>query len=98
MSVFHVAVFTWKEGTSVDHVADFMNALTELRSQLPMLISYDFGSDLGLRDGNGEFAVVAQMATAEDVIAYLDHPLHQELVKTYVLPHAAERRAVQFTR
>lgn len=98
MSVLHVAVFTWKEGTSAEQIAAFTSALRELRPQLPMVLSYDFGPDLGLREGNGEFAVVAEMATTDDVTAYLDHPLHVELVQTYVLPHAAERRAVQIER
>jgi len=60
----HAVVFRWKEGTTDAQVAAVVSALRELPAHIPELRSYHFGPDLGLADGNGDFAVVADVDDA----------------------------------
>jgi len=95
LSVLHVAVFKWKPGTTAGAVQSLADALDELKVQAVGLISYQHGADLGVRDGTFDYGVVAEFDSAEQIGRYLDHPLHQELVATYIAPILEERRAVQ---
>ncbi|MHB1164126.1 MAG: Dabb family protein [Candidatus Nanopelagicales bacterium] len=95
MSVLHVAMFRWTDVVTDQHVDVFCDALTSMRATLPMLLSYRFGRDLGLREGNFDFGVVAELTSAEQVDAYLDHPHHLELIEDYVSWMVAVRTAVQ---
>lgn len=95
MSILHVAMFRWKPEVTEAQVAGFEQALALLPDQVGCLLSYSFGRDLGLREGNFDFAVVAELASAEEVDGYLDHPAHLRLVEEHVQMMLAERRAVQ---
>ncbi|MCX6459877.1 MAG: Dabb family protein [Actinobacteria bacterium] len=95
MSVFHVAIFRFNEGVTDDQIEWFTDGLIALKEQMPMLLSFRFGRDLGLRDGNYDYGVVAELEGPESVDVYLDHPLHQVFVEEYVTVMVAERRAVQ---
>jgi len=95
MTVLHIATFRWKDAVTEVQVPRFHQALIELRGMLPILLTYRHGTNLGLRDGNYDYGVVAEVASPEDVSRYLDHPLHQEFAKEFVVPMVAERAAVQ---
>lgn len=95
MSILHVAIFRWNDGVTDQQIDAFTDALIALRAKMPMLLSYRFGRDLGLRDGNFAYGVVAELESADMVDEYLDHALHQEFVRDFVVDMVAERRAVQ---
>lgn len=95
MSVLHVAMFRWTDAVTDQHVDAFCEALAAMRARLPMLVSYRFGRDLGLREGNFEFGVVGELTSAAEVDAYLDHPAHLALIEDYVSWMVAVRTAVQ---
>ena len=40
--------------------------------------------------------MVADFDNVEDYLVYRDHPVHQEIIKTYVQPIIANRAAVQY--
>ncbi|WP_235623968.1 Dabb family protein [Mycolicibacterium goodii] len=89
--------FRWHAGITAEQIAALTVALTALPSQIPVLLSYRFGPDLGLREGNADYAVVALLRNPRDVDTYLDHPAHIEVMRQYTRVMAAERSAVQFT-
>jgi len=91
----HVVCFRWIEGTTAAQVAAVEAALAALPAQIPELVDYRFGADLGLRDGNGDFAVVADVADAAAWRAYSEHPAHVRAIAERIQPIAAERIAVQ---
>ncbi len=95
MSVLHVAIFRFNEGVTDEQVEWFTDGLIALKAQMPMLLSFRFGRDLGIRNGNYDYGVVAELEGSELVDVYLDHPLHQVFVEDYVKVMVAERRAVQ---
>ncbi len=91
----HVVTFTWRPDATNDDVVAVIEALTSLPEQIPELLSYNFGPDLGLRDGNAHFAVVAVVESPEALLAYLDNPEHLRILKEFVVPMLVTRQAVQ---
>lgn len=92
-----MAMFEWKPGVTADQVSAFEADLATMPTVISGIQDYRFGRDLGLREGNFDFGVVAQLAGPGDVARYLDHPAHQELVSTHVVGMVATRRAVQIS-
>ena len=95
MPVLHMAMFEWKPGVTPEQI----EALCADLATMPQLIEgvrfYRFGVDLGLRPGNLDFGVVAELDSAADVDRYLDHPAHLRLVERHIVHMVAARRAVQ---
>lgn len=69
--------------------------LGELPGAIPQLRGYSFGADVGISDGNYDFAIVADVDTDQDFLAYRDHPAHQAVL-ALLREMFAERAAVQF--
>ena len=92
----HVAVFSWiPEATDEQRE----RAATELATLPPLmrgLRSYVFGADVGLAEGNAEFAIVADFEDADAYFAYRDHPAHVAVAKLAIQPIARQRMTVQF--
>jgi hypothetical protein len=97
MPVLHMAVFEWFEGVTEDQVEALCADLATMPERIEGVRSYRFGRDLGLRDANFDFGVVAELDGPEDVDRYLDHPLHLELVANHIVHMVATRRAVQIS-
>lgn len=96
MTLRHVVVFRWTPETTDADVAAVEAALAELPGQIPQIQAYAFGSDAGINDGNADFAVVADFASTDDYVVYRDHPVHRAVITELIVPHAAERAAVQY--
>jgi len=92
----HVVVFRWAAGTTAADVAEVAAGLAQLPALIPALRAYRFGPDLGLRAGNADFAVVADVDDAEGWRAYAEHPAHRAVLEERILPIVAERASVQF--
>ncbi|HUZ21852.1 MAG TPA: Dabb family protein [Acidimicrobiales bacterium] len=93
--ILHMALFRWNEDVQPDDVAAVEAELAAFRPKVPQILDYHFGADLGLRDGNGDFAVLALVATPDDLHAYLDDPAHKELTARVLAPRIASRLALQ---
>lgn len=91
----HLVTFTWRPDVTNDDVVAVIEGLTSLPAQIPELLSYSFGPDLGLREGNADFAVAAVLDSPESLPAYLDHPEHVRILKEFIAPLIATRQAVQ---
>lgn len=92
----HVVVFRWHPGTTSEQVAAVTAALRALPAEIGELAAYHVGADAGINEGNHAYAVVADFATAEDYLAYRDHPAHQAVIRDLIAPLVAERAAVQY--
>lgn len=91
----HLVTFTWRPDVTNDDVVAVIEGLTSLPAQIPELLTYSFGPDLGLREGNADFAVAAVLDSPESLPAYLDHPEHVRILKEFIAPLIASRQAVQ---
>jgi len=91
----HLATFTWQDGVTAQQVEEVSGALSKLPGHIPQIRGYQFGPDLGLRQGNADYGVCALVDTEADVSAYLDHPEHLRVVQQVIAPIRAQRMAVQ---
>lgn len=91
----HLVTFTWRPGVTNDDVVAINEALSSLPGQIPELLLYRFGPDLGLRDNNADYAVVGVLENPESLPAYLDNPEHLRILEELIAPLIATRQAVQ---
>jgi hypothetical protein len=61
----------------------------------PGTLSYTIGDDLGLRDGNWSFAIVADFTDAEAYRAYDHDPAHNQ-ARAVLLPLTEQIARIQF--
>jgi hypothetical protein len=88
--IHHIVTFIWNEQTTPADVERVQARLAELPGEVPVLLGYTFGSDIGLTEGNGDFAIVATVAEVAHLAEYASHPRHVEVV--------ADLRAMARTR
>jgi hypothetical protein len=93
----HCVTFRFVEGVTDDAIDVLEQRLAGLPDAIPEIAAYWYGRDLGLRDTNADFAVVADFLDEAAFLSYSTHPAHVELIRTAVEPIAAERNAVQFS-
>ncbi len=92
----HVVTFHWNSDSTPEHVQALEQALAGLPALIPGLRRYAFGPDVGINDGNGDFAVVAEFDSREDYLVYRDDEEHGRIIRTLIAPFLATRTAVQF--
>jgi hypothetical protein len=91
----HVVVFRFKPGTSDQQVDEIERGLAGLPAPLPETRSYAYGRDLGMREGNGDFAVVAEFDDEAGWLAYQKDQEHRRVIEQLTVPVTSERLAVQ---
>ncbi|CAN5685726.1 Dabb family protein [soil metagenome] len=96
MSLRHLVLLRFHEGTGPDQIEAVATALRTLPGQIPELQGYLVGPDLGLADGNFEFGIAADFASQADYEVYRDHPAHQAVIHDLIAPLVAARSAVQY--
>ncbi|MBM3675816.1 MAG: Dabb family protein [Actinobacteria bacterium] len=92
----HVSLLTWKPDTSADAVAAVTAALSALPAEIPELVDYRVGPDLGIDPANASFAVIGEFASPADYATYRDHPAHRTAAERHILPILAARTALQY--
>lgn len=90
----HVVVFEWKDGTTAERVAQFASDLAALPAKIPEIRDYRFGNDVGITDGNADFALVADFDDDAGYRRYATHPDHLPVIER-VKPIIGRRMAVQ---
>ena len=92
----HVAVFTWKPGTTDEQITALATGLAALPGLIPEIRAYRFGADVGLAEGNADFAVVAEFDSVEGYRAYAAHPAHLDVIERLLAPIRERRVGLQF--
>jgi quinol monooxygenase YgiN len=92
----HVVLFTWDDEMTEELERQFAAELTALATRTKGVLSYHAGPDLGLVEGNFDFAVVGDFEDAESYLGYRDHPEHQEIITRISRPHIKTRASVQY--
>ena len=95
MTVTHVVMFRWKEGTEAAAVDRVTESLLALTAQVAGIDSYLCGADIGLSPGAHDYAIVGRFASRDAFGAYRDHPEHQRILKELIGPALADRVVVQ---
>lgn len=80
----NVVLARLKDGVKDEDVRAMIAALRQIRT--PGLVSISVGQDLGLRDGNWDVAVVADLQDAESYRQYDSDPEHNRIRRDVVAP------------
>lgn len=89
----NVILVKLKPGHDAAEVADIQDDFRRLN--FPGVLSYTIGSDLGLREGNWSFAIVADFTDADAYKTYDLDPAHNR-ARARLAPLAAEIARAQF--
>lgn len=92
----HVVLFRWVPEATQEQKERVASELRRLPSVVPSLRAYHVGSDVGVNQGNFEFAVAADFDDVDGYLAYRDHPEHRAIISQFIQPIAGQRAAVQF--
>src|SRR5271166_6146639 len=92
----HVVVFRWTPDATQEQKQRVAAELRRLPALLPVLRAYHVGADLGLAEGNFEFAVVADFDDLGGLQTYRDNPEHRAVIAQYIQLITAQRAAVQY--
>jgi hypothetical protein len=93
--ILHIAQFTWKPEVTAADVDALTAALEEMAAQIPQLLSYRAAPNLRVRPSATDYACAGIVADADDLAAYLDHPLHKAVYEQHLGRMVAERTAAQ---
>ena len=92
----HIALFRWKPEATAEDVSKIEAALHRLPGKIPCIQSYRFGRDLGVQEGNADFALVADFSDEEGLAVYANHPDHLAVIQNLIRPIMAQREAIQY--
>jgi hypothetical protein len=92
----HMVMFRWTAEATQEQKQRVATELRRLPALLPVLRAYHVGADLGINEGNFEFAAVADFDDLEGYQTYRDNPEHRAIIAEFILPVTADRAAVQY--
>ena len=93
----HVAVFRWRDGVDKEKQTTVLNeALDRMAEQIPGLLSFERGGDLGLYPRTFDFALVARFADEDALRAYKGNGVHEQVFQGYIEPVLDVQGSVQF--
>ncbi|MDZ7679174.1 MAG: Dabb family protein [Acidimicrobiales bacterium] len=93
----HCVTFRFVDGATDEAIAAFEAGLSALPAAIDDIKGYWYGRDLGLRDTNADFAVIADFADEAGYRTYAGHTAHRAVIRDLADPIVAERNAVQFS-
>ncbi len=93
--VTHVALYTWKPGTTDQQIRALTDALTALPALIPEVRSFRVGADAGVSPANDAFAVVAEFDDLDAFRRYAADPHHLDVIEGLLKPILGTRHAVQ---
>jgi len=92
----HAVTFRWTEDATEEQKKQVAAEVARLPSLVPSLRALRFGPDLGINEGNFDFAVVADFDDVAGYVTYRDHPEHRAIIDRVIRPIVAQRAGVQF--
>ena len=93
--VTHVVIFNWVAGTTAQQISALGEALDRMADDVGDFASIRHGPDLGFRETNGDYALIATFPDKAAWAAYQAHPQHKAFVASVVTPLQASRTAIQ---
>jgi hypothetical protein len=92
----HVVMFRWTQDATEEQKQRVAAELSRLPALLPVLRAYRMGADLGVSEGNFEWAAVADFDDLDGYLTYRDNPEHRAIIAEFIRPIIAERAAIQY--
>ena len=91
----HIVLMKWHKEISEQAVEEISSALDRLHAKTSLLLDYRHGIDLGIGEGNWDYAVIATFANKKHYEIFRDDPEHRELIEKLILPWRSKRAAIQ---
>jgi len=92
----HCVMFRFEDSVTEAQIAAMSAALDALPGQIPEIVAYRHGPDLGIGPANFAYAITADFASVDDFATYRDHPEHQRFIADHITGKVTDRGAVQF--
>ena len=92
----HIAMFRFAPETTPDQIELMVEGLRSLPGHIPEVRAFTIGRDLGLREGNWDYAVVADFDDVDGWRVYAADAVHQQVIAEQITPIITERTSVQF--
>ena len=89
-------MFRWTPEATQEQKQRVTAELSRLPALLPVLRAYHMGADLGINEGNFEWAAVADFDDLQGYLTYRDNPVHRAIIAEFIRPIVAERAAIQY--
>lgn len=97
MSTFrHNIMVRFREDATNTQIAEFFDGLAAMPDQIDVIRNFQFGPDLGVREGSLDAALVADFDSEEDWRVYSEHPFHQRFIHEVFRPLVEEAVRVQY--
>lgn len=93
--LMHCVTVTFTASTTDEQIESFRKGAEHLAQTITLAKSYRHGRDLGQRQGNAHYAIVAEFESVEDFKAYLKHPAHVAFATEQLIPLADTWQTVQ---
>ncbi len=94
--ITHIVTFRWKGDAPTDQSTRVSAGLATLPALVPSLRTYHFGADVGARDGNFDYAVVATFDDLDGWREYDQSADHNRVADEMIRPFIESRASVQF--
>ncbi|WP_419919195.1 Dabb family protein [Candidatus Poriferisocius sp.] len=92
----HVVMFRFRNDADATQRRAVRDAIATMPGATGATEAYAIGPDLGLAEGNFDFAVVGDFADEAAYLTYRDHPEHQRIVSEIIRPAISDRAAIQY--
>jgi len=92
----HVVIFSWKTGTTKRQIEAVGHALDRIANLNDDVLDLRHGPDARLRNGNGDYALVATFADEAAWRRYQADPSHLSLVHELITPIRLRAVSIQF--
>ena len=89
-------MFRWIPEAAQEQKQRVTAELSRLPALLPVLRAYHMGADLGVDQGNFDWAAVADFDDREGYLTFRDNPEHRAIIAAHIRPIIAERAAIQY--
>jgi len=92
----HTVLFKWTPEATEEQKDQAEAEVAKLPTMVHSIREFVSGPDVGINEGNYDFAVTVDFDNEADFVAYRDDPGHREMIRRYITPILAQRAAVQF--
>ena len=92
----HTVMFTWKPEATDAQKKQVAEELSRLPGLVPSIRAYAMGTDIGVNDGNWDFAASGRLRRPRRATCLPRRPTHKAIIAEHIQPIIATRAAVQF--
>lgn len=92
----HIVMFKWSADIDDDHIDRVRDGLSAMPTEIDEIRSYVHGADVGVSEGNFDYALVADFDNVNDYRTYRDHPQHVLFIEEVITGNVADRASVQY--